>query len=225
MDNPWREGNRVEVGAAGDGATCRWRFEVGADHDLHLAVDERTPQGVQTGELIVVGGAALLGRGLALSPGRELDAVDGPGLMLELVVELLGRVLPAGPTAVAAPVAVDHAEASAPVALATLGASATFPAPWRVEGEVRRDGDGVGYRLTFTFAGDGPDPRMLELTGTWAHTDPAPALDERMSLDGWSVHALGARVGGDILDYGTRPLPGAGATLGELRAALRTRTT
>lgn len=232
MTNPWREGNRVEVGAAGDGSTCRWQFELGAGDDLRLVVDERTPAGAQAGELIVVGGAALLSRGLALPPGHELDLVDGPGLMLELVVELLGRALPAGPAAMAATVAIDHGEDRAPLDLATVSATARFPAPWHVRGEVRRGGgdDDVtaAYHLIFTHAGEpsGPSgPTAIELTGTWARTSPAPTLDAQMSLDGWSVHALGARLTGDALDYGTSPLPGAGATLSQLRAALRTRTT
>ena len=222
MANPWQPGNRIEVRATGDGATCRWQFELGAASDLRLVIDEQTPLGARAGELIVVGGAALLSRGLELPAGHELDAVDGPGLMLALVVELLGRARPDGPAAIIAPVALDHHEATAPLTMSTLGATASFPAPWQVRGELHPAADGaIAFDLVFSHAADDGGPTTIALAGTWAQTSPAPALDDAMALAGWRVHGLGARTTDALLDYGTTAAPAPSATLGQLRASLR----
>jgi hypothetical protein len=220
VNDPWQEGNRVLVRASDEAAVCTWRFELGAGADLRLVLDERSARGDRAGEVVIVAGTAMLTRGLDLAAGQELDVVDGPGLMLRLLVTLLARAIPGGPTAVTAPLAIDHAEPDQPLEISTLGATAAFPSPWQVRGEVRRTDEAtIGFELVFTHGG----AASIQLAGTWAQTTPAPALDEDMSLAGWQVLALGPRVGGEALDYGATAAPSPHATLGELRGAVAPR--
>jgi hypothetical protein len=214
---PWHDGNRVVLALSDGASACTWDLQLGAGGDLRLVLDERTPHGDRSGEIVIVAGAALLCRG-GIPEGEELDAVDGPGLMIKLVLELLGRAIPGGPAAVTGPVRVDHGDLREPLEVTTPSARASFAAPWRVQGEVRRaDRAGIALELAFTYATDGgaASPR---LSGTWDREVPAPALDDRMSLDGWRVCALGPRVGAAALDFRAEPARWQAATLGELRA-------
>jgi hypothetical protein len=220
-DNPWWDGNHFLISASQAASVSRWRFELGAGEDLRIVLDERSPGGERSGELVIVAGAALLSRGVTLPEGAELDAVDGPGLILKLVLELLGRAISGGPAAVSARAAIDHDEVGGELALETFSAAASFPAPWRVQGEVRRTGEStLAFDLVFTHGRGTPAEAAIQLSGTWGKTRPAPALDDRMNLDGWRVFSLGPRSAGGVLDYGARPEAGQAATLGQLRKAL-----
>lgn len=225
-DNPWLEGNQFLVCLSEGASVCKWQFEFGTDDDLRLVLDERSPDGDRSGEIVIVAGAVLLSRGMTVcggeaSQGEEIDAVDGPGLMLKLVLELLGRTLPGGPAAVSTPVQIDREEPDEALTLMTLSASARFLAPWRVRGEVRRTSQSVlAFDLVFTHGRDTDSEASPRLSGTWAKATPAPVLDDRMSLDGWRMSSLGPRVDGSVLDYGAGPASWQAATLGQLRTAL-----
>jgi hypothetical protein len=226
-DNPWLEGNQFLVCLSDGESACKWQFALGAGDDLRLVLDEQAPDGGRSGEVMLVAGAVLLSRGLAVAGGADgsaLDVVDGPGLMLKLVLELLGRAIPGGPAAVSTPVQIDLDELGEALTLSTLSASASFLAPWWVRGEVRRTDEAVlAFDLVFTHDIGTDEEASPRLRGTWAKATPAPALDDRMSLDGWRMFSLGPRVDGSLLDYGADRASWQAATLGQLRRALATR--
>jgi len=202
-------------------SACSWRFELGAGGDLYLALDEQSPLGARSGELVIVAGVALLSRGVTMPEGSEIDALDGPGLMLQLVLELLGRTIAGGPAVVSTRAVIDHNEHDEPLTLQTLSASASFPAPWRSQGEVRRTGEATfAFDLVFTYGKGTGEESSLRLSGTWSQVSPAPALDDQMSLDGWLAFSLGPRVSDSTLEYGARPVTEQVTTLGQLRKLL-----
>lgn len=219
-DNPWRDGNQFNVCLSDGVSVYNWQFEFANSDDVCMVIDERSPHGDRFGEFMVVAGAALLSRGVTLPEGDEIDAVDGPGLVLELIVELLGRAIPSGPAVLSTSMRIDLEEPEEALAVATLSASAIFQAPWRVQGEVRRANESAFvFDLVFTHGG-GSDQLAPRISGTWTKTIPAPTLDDRMSLEGWSIFSLGPRTSGGGLDYGAGPAPWRATTLGELRRTL-----
>jgi hypothetical protein len=211
--NRWQAGNRITLRATDGFSIGDWQFEFGDHDDLHLTLRQQSPDEVLEGELLVVGGRLLLTKGLELPPGAEIDAIDGPGIMLKLVIELLGRAVPAGPEAFVHEAPVDI-RGDEDLRVATQSASGEWPGPWHLEGRVDRSDAAIRFALTFTS----PDSR-LEFSGTWEQIDPPPQLDEGMSLAGWRIHSLGPRQDGATVDYGTSPIDVDATTLAGLRAS------
>jgi hypothetical protein len=217
--NPWESGNRIALRASDGISIGDWQFELAEHDDLRLRLDQRAPDEALAGELVVVEGRLLLSKGLELPPGAEIDALDGPVIMLKLVLELLEHALAAGPEAIEHETPVD-VHGSEGVRIATQSAGGEWPAPWHLQGRVDRSGSVIRFDLTFT-SGLGSDAESrLELGGQWERVDPAPQLDEDMPLAGWRIHALGPRERGSVLDYGTRPLDIEAPSLAALRASL-----
>jgi len=219
-DNPWHCGNRVWL-CVSDGTTSGdWRFEIGEEDDLRLTIHEVSPQGVRTGQIILVAGRAMLTLGLELPEGQESDAVDGPVLLLQLVLTLLHRALPEGPEALEGEARVELGDSGEALQVGTLSASAEFPAPWSATGQVHgQTGTAIELDLHFTCGMGAQAQTTLTMRGTWERLTPPPALDDDMAVAGWRMYALGPRYQGDVLDHGAGPLDPA-PTIGTLRARL-----
>jgi hypothetical protein len=210
--NPWQTGNRIALHASDGTSTGDWQFELGEHDDLRLILD--------SGELVVVDGRLLLSKGLELPPGAEIDALDGPVLMLKLVLALLERAHPAGPQAVEheAPIEIQASES---LRIATQSAAGEWPAPWHLQGSVGRRDSAIRFDLTFTSGVASDAESRVEFGGQWQRVDPPPRLDEAMPLAGWQIHALGPRQRDALLDYGTTPFEGDVTTLADLRTLSR----
>jgi hypothetical protein len=186
--NPWQSGNRVLLRASDGKSIADWQFEFGDHEDLHMFIHHQSDEGTRWAEFIVVGGRLLLTKGAKLVWGREIEAVDGPILMLRLVFELLERAIPDGPDALEHETPVDI-EGLDDLRVVTQSSAAEWHGPWRVKGSVGRNGV-VRFLLTFTSDLAGGDPSQLEFRGRWDRGPARPQLDTSKPLRGWYVHQL-----------------------------------
>jgi hypothetical protein len=182
----------------------------------------------EAGSLLLLGGKALAVRGLELSPGDEIDALDAPILYLQMVTGALAAALPAGPDAIKKRTGIDHRETRAPLQASTMSGGGSIPPPWTVKGHVE---PAAGGGLAFDVELAGGPPRSQErfvsrFSGLLADPPPGPPFDESMSLQGWTLYSLGGRSiqqgGATRLDYGASKREARYETVAQVRAALRT---
>jgi hypothetical protein len=225
----WYMANRFDIVMTNEleHYTAHWTFESSERRDLSIAVDEQRGQEHQQGQLILVSGRGLIVKGLSLEEGHELDVLDGPSLMYQLVVRLLERASPKGPLHVRRSRTVRILEQDMDIYVATTSAAGRFPVPWAVEGRVsRRAVDSVEYDLVFRPSPHDP-ARAQErphFTGSWTKSETYAQFPDTMPLAGWKVYILGPKEveenGLVRLDFGATAEKKTYATLGELRWVL-----
>jgi len=172
-----------------------------------------------SGTLILVSGNFMLAKGVELSPGAEIDAIDAPVLEAQTAMKLLARVLPAGPKSVVHTREINFTERKDPLEVATQSASGAYPPPWSLMGIVKRESaTKIAFSLSFAFPGS---PQPLSIAGAWENS-PAVAFPDSASVKGWRAFHLGPHEsnqnGGSIMDYGAQEIAGGFSTIGEVRA-------
>lgn len=176
------------------------------------------------GTLIVLAGKTMLSKGLILRKGYEIDALDTPIIMMQLLFDILNKVLPSGPASITKNLKIAHSEANIPIHISTKSASAHFNAPWVVNGLFSQPTiDTIKYDFSFaTSVHDGIN-YTLKMNGE-LHQKPNQTLDDTMALDGWKVYQLGPTNshGKEVtsFDYGAQLIDYKASTLGELRNEL-----
>lgn len=172
------------------------------------------------GRLIVIDGRVMLMRDVAHEPGYETDVLDGSVLIAQLVVSLLDQAFPAGPSSVLESHPVEVRQKSRAIRVATPSASARFDAPWVLTGTVRRRAERVEYDLRFS-ARTPEGPYSFKARGFWQKEPKPPSLDERMPLDGWTVHWLGpmttTSADGTTRDHAAQPASSDWKSVADLR--------
>lgn len=170
----------------------RWEFFHCECGDVLLRLEQTAPDGVLTGEMLLVDGQVLLARGdIAQVPDLE-PMMQAPALMLQLALALINRALPDGPAAVPPPIEFDETEPRAPVDINTGMAFGQFQAPWQAVGKAWRAGpERRRFDLDFTFANPQPDDagrtdRMVFNAGL-DYGDVGFPLREETLLAGWRV--------------------------------------
>lgn len=172
--------------------------------------------------MILVGDGLLLARDLPLQRGRELDAFNGPLLMLQLVLRLLERAVPAGPASVTREIPLDLAERERPLHVSGVGAEGEFYAPWSAKGRIGPGANGqVRFELVFvSAAAGGGEAYQTSIAGIWQLASPPVQLPDEMSLRGWRGFRLKpvpvARSAGNSVALGTSAAMGF-ANLAEAR--------
>ena len=206
-----------------------WTFEIGANHDTLIAIDNRYGTERAQGQIMVVSGRVLASRGVDLKAGYEIDTLDRAILSFRLIRELLQCALPAGPGSINADEdeVVQYSEQMNPIRVGTPSAVGEFSAPWSVEGRVRRlNEETLSYALSFAyFVGpEASNQAKMSLSGTWQQGKNAARFSDAMNLRDWKIHRIGpiTRVRGNstILDFGADPVMDRFATVGDLRAAI-----
>lgn len=229
ITTPWTRGNRVAIGVTQErlGFSALWRFERAANGDIVLEKEEhRGGQSIQGALMLVGGGGALLLRELRPERGQELDALNGPMMMLQLVLRLLERAVPAGPQSLAADRKVSITESSAGIKVAGIGSEGEFFAPWSLKGTVGPAAAGqVKFELEFVSAPAKPGAPRYEssIAGIWQNVPNTNAWPDSFSLRGWRVH----QIRNVVKPRGTINVVGPGtspamvfATLGEVRRSV-----
>lgn len=203
-----------------------WKFTFASESDLLLDVETRQGKEQTRGTVMLVSGQAMLTKGLSLEAGYEIDALDGPVLMYQLLVGLLSQAAPEGPAKLQSSRKVNFAESKRAIQVATQSASGRFPPPWALTGVLDRRGpEDFVYSLTFIYSAEnGAEKVKMELAGHWVRQPIPPVLNDSMNIEDWSLHTIGpfsiGQKGTRILDYGAQPKPFEVHTLGELRKAL-----
>jgi hypothetical protein len=217
--SPWWDFTALRVHVRGDDeATTTMTMHGGNDFSIDLE-DARAPRG----QIIVLAGRALLMRDVTHEPGYEIDALDGAVLMHQLVVTLLDQAFPRGPDAVRNSASNDVAEKNRAIGLATASASGRLEAPWSLTGKARRAGTRIEYELSFESTAAGAT-KSIRADGFWETAPDVPALNDRMPLDGWTVHWLAPMTSqsneGTILDYGAKAADQHWADLSAVRKCI-----
>jgi hypothetical protein len=225
----WAKGNKILLGVTQPriGFSAQWQFQRSAAGDILLDLEETRAGRTRAGALLLLAEGVLLARDLPLERGREIDAIHGPLLMLQLTLRLLERSVPAGPAGLRPELKIDLAEPKKSLRVSAFGADGEFHAPWTLKGSIAGAAGGqVRLELEFVSAARARAAPWYEtsIAGIWQNVSPPLQLPDGMPLRGWRVYQLkpvnvpqGAANGAGV---GTSP-PMAFANLGEVRSRAR----
>jgi hypothetical protein len=217
----WREATitELDVDFGGTGFHARWRVHRCQCGDLYAQAEQVAPDGVVSGELLMVGGQVLLSRGFE-GQGEDIEPlIQAPSLMLQLAYAMLNRSQPKGPYAVNEKQAWDVKEEEIDFKLDTGLATGIFPAPWGVKGSGWETAAGHRrFDLVFQFSNPAPgDPEAsgsLLLSGDLDFRKQEFPLAETTDLGGWRIQWL------SLDDRESEAVP-EGLTLKTLRQQVR----
>ena len=217
----WREAviSELDVDFGGTGFHARWRFQRCDCGDLQIQVEQIAPDSVVTGELLMVGGQALLARGFEQQDSDIEPLIQAPSLMLQMAYQLLSRVQPDGPLALSEKQVWDETEKTLDFKLDTGLATGIFAAPWSVKGSGwKTDTDHHRFELLFQFAN--PVPGDPEARGSFTlsvdldfYKQEFP-YTESTDLGGWSIQWI------SVNDLESEAIP-EGLTLKTLRQQVK----
>lgn len=224
----WSDPTEVRLVISGNttGHPMEYLIELLSDGDARITAIDRSISSDRWPVIVLVGGQVMLIQNMELEEGYEIDAMDGPVLMLQLALTLLEKGIANGPASLPAQgsVEVQKAEPAEPIGVSTTSAGGQFPAPWRLSGTANREpGDRIAYSLDFWYT-SGAEEIRVEIDGHWQRTEPRPELDPTMALSAWESFQIGpierATPGGTIYDYGAQPKKFEAQSLGELRVEI-----
>jgi hypothetical protein len=206
--------------------TAHWTITMDSKaHDFLIEKDERYDGKKVQGTLAIVSGRMMLTKGLDLKEGYEIDAADGPGLMMQLLFTILDYLAPDGPESVSGKISVNHTEKERPIRVATSSASGVFGVPWDAKGSLEKLPDkSVGFDIHFRSLPGKKNEYGATLKGRWKQGSEQPLPDD-MSLEGWKIYGLGPYSrkykSGTVLDYGAQGSEVKMKTVGALREHIK----
>jgi hypothetical protein len=221
MGTLWRDAvvTDLDVDFGGTGFHARWRFHHCECGDLQVQVEQIAPDGILTGELLMVGGQVLLARGFQQQDVDIEPLIQAPSLMLQLAYAMLNRSQPEGPYAVNDKQVWDVTEKSKDFKLDTGLASGTFPAPWTVKGSGwKTDSGHRRFELLFEFSN--PMPGNPDQTGSFVFSGDLDfgqqvfPYTDTTTLEGWRVQWI------SLNERESKPAP-EGLILKELRQQVK----
>ena len=146
---------------------------------------------VASGDLLLVGGQAVLTRGFGKYRAQAAESLDAAALMMQLALRLLERSEPGGPSVITGPVDVDLLEEINHIHLDTGSAVGGFQAPWAIAGSITPAGETRRkFDLKFTFSTGAPaevQKATMRLYGVAEFADttfPVPGTSE---LSNWNL--------------------------------------
>jgi len=201
---------------------AHWVISIDKDNnDSIIEKDENYDGNKVNGTLIIVSGRIMLTKGLDLKEGYEIDAADGPGLMMQLLLNVLGYVAPGGPDSIKGKIDVNHKDEEHPIKVTTSSASGVFGTPWVAKGFLEKKKNNIiNYNIHFESTINKNDKYTIEMKGQWANKE-LDSLQDNMSIEGWKIYTIGPYSkkfkDGTIFDYGAQIKEGKYNTLGMLR--------
>ena len=190
----WRDAviTELDVDFGGTGFHARWVFHRCHCGDLLVQVEQIAPDGVLTGELLMVDGQVLLSRGFK-QQGTDIEPlIQAPSLMLQLVYELLNRSQPKGPHAVGRKQVWDETEKKQDFKLNTGLATGAFAAPWGIKGSGWKTESGhrrfeLFFQFTNPMPGNPAETDSIVFSGDLDFRKQDFPYHESTSLEGWRV--------------------------------------
>jgi hypothetical protein len=213
----WADPSRVQLNVEfpGDGYHATWELFRCDCGDLLVRAELNVPGEVETGDLLLIQGKAVLTRGFGKHKAEAATSLDAAALMMQLALRLLERSEPGGPAGITGPVEVDLLDESNLIHLDTGAAEGDFQAPWSIAGKISAVGKTQRkFDLQFTFSVGAPgevQQASMRLSGQaeYAETDfPVPGSTPTTEWD------LAWRNENDAV-------PGKAETVDELRALIR----
>jgi len=213
----WRDAvvTDLNVDFTGTGFHARWQYYRCPCGDMLLKVEQDAPDGILTGELLLVDGQILLSRGFEGQGTDITPLMQAPVLMLQLANALLNRSEPKGPFAVGTKRDWDVEEPKMDFNLNTGFATGRFAAPWSVKGSGwKADSGHRRFELSFEFANPLPgkpdETGSISFSGNLDFRKQGFPYPESTVLDGWKIQRFA--IGEDESD-----LVANGLTLKSLR--------
>ena len=213
----WADPSSVQLNVEfpGDGYHATWELFRCDCGDLLVRAELNVPGEVETGELLLVQGRAVLTRGFGKYKEEAASSLDAAALMMQLALRLLERSEPGGPSRITGSLEVDLLDEINLIHLDTGYAEGDFRAPWSIAGEISAVGETQRkFDLRFTFMAGPPgevQQASMRLYGQaqYAETDfPVPGSSPIAEWDlAWRNEDDG--------------VSGKAVTLDELRALIR----
>jgi len=190
----WRDAvvTVLDVDFTGTGFHARWQYHRCHCGDLLVQVEQIAPDGMLTGELLMVGGQVLLSRGFEGQGENIMPLMQAPVLMLQLTDAILNRSEPRGPHSVSTKQKWDVEEDKMDFNLRTGFATGTFAAPWRVDGSGWRTESGhrrfeLNFQFTVPMPDDAVETSSIGFTGDLDFRKQGFPYPESTVLDGWKI--------------------------------------
>ena len=222
----WHQGNHIVLEIRDPQKDSRQHLEwfIYESGDVLIKKNEHYNGINSLGKIGIVSGRKMITNGLELQKGYEIDAVDGPALMMQLLIRLLDEGRPEGPRTVKTNVDINHMETTNSIRVATTAASGEFGVPWKVNGSLSPGkGGAIEYELDFISEVSSGNYRLI-MSGRWQIEKTLKSLDDSMSLVGWKIYEIGpikkVYDGGTIFDYGARPIAKSYEDMGELKSVI-----
>ncbi|HWW19650.1 MAG TPA: hypothetical protein VNZ06_02490 [Steroidobacteraceae bacterium] len=212
------ESVRLHASQPGSAAVDSYLQSSRANGDFEVDIDIADIAKPQHGTIMMVAGRVMLSKGLNLTPGSELSALDQPLLMYAVLSSTLSRVLPEGPDATVSRQKISHVDTSIGIAYASANAHGYIPPPWSVEGSLRPAGNRsfeFDLLLKWSAAASRP-PVVLNLKGTLQRQSDF-RLDDGLEVDGFRVFSLDYHSG-----YSAKAMTDPPRTIGDIRRQLTT---
>lgn len=206
---------KLNVEFPGDGYHASWELFRCDCGDLLVHAELNVPGEVETGDLLLVGGRAVLTRGFGKYRAEAASSLDAAALMMQLALRLLERSEPGGPAKIAGPQEVDVLDEINHINLDTGSAVGGFRAPWTIRGEIspvaqtQRRFD-LEFSFTVLIAPGEIQNAAMRLNGTAEYAETEFPVAGSSDLGEWD---LSWRVEDDAV-------PVTAETLDELRALL-----
>jgi hypothetical protein len=224
-ETEWHKGNRIVLSEIQGSSSVTSTFLITPEHDLSI-LEHGTAHGKKMvdGSLMQIGNWLLI-KNLPLEKGYEMDELEGEVIELRMLLAILQRVAPAGPTSIRSISPVDKSGTAEIPLDEAYPSEGGVPAPWVLAGTLGTKGDGIIEFDLNLNAGKGEDRMVAQLKGTWQKDGSAPTIADDVSLAGWQVFSLGPRRekrgNGEIFDYGARQSQTTPKTVGDLRKLQR----
>jgi hypothetical protein len=213
----WADPSRVQLDVEfpGDGYHANWELFRCDCGDLLVRAELNVPGEVETGDLLLVGGKAVLTKGFEKYKEEAAASLDAAALMMQLALRLLERSEPGGPSKITAVREVDLLDEINHINLDTGSAEGGFRAPWSIAGEISAEGDTQRrFDLRFTFSVGAPGEAQqvsMRLYGLAEYADTDFPVPGSGNIAEWD---LSWRNESDAV-------PGKAETLDELRALIQ----
>lgn len=155
----WADPSSVQLNIEfpGNGYHASWELFRCSCGDLLVRAEMAVPGEVESGDILLVGGKAVLTRGFDVYKAEAAASLDAAALMMQLALRLLERSAPGGPAGISAPVKVDLLDEINHIYLDTGYAEGGFQAPWSIAGTISAPGaSSRKFDLSFTFSAGEP---------------------------------------------------------------------
>lgn len=222
----WRNGNRFVIHAKSKSQDIRaeWRYEIAENRDLKLGVSINSGENTESGAVFLIDSSTMLTNGLTLTPGQEIDTLGVPVLTLQLVLDLLERTFPGGPSEIHGKQPARDADNAAGLKIAARGVKGYIPAPWRLNGAVERvSSSKISFDLTLAFKPmlANADEQVMQFTGFWEQRPIRATFSDATKIEGWAIHRItqikDPDSGPALNEFRATPMDDAFPTLGALR--------
>ena len=206
-----------------------WEFDRADNGDVRIVKDEQRGARKVRGMLLsICEDHALLFNGIVPERRHELDELNAPVLYLQLVLRLLARAAPQGPSGAWADGVVEVRDDGNPIRVRKgYSVRRDFLAPWHARGRLAHTATGgAEFEFVLTHAdGDAGERRSeVKLKGAWVQASRVRTFENAFALNGWKVHRLDMviNVVGGVGERETVAATTAQqfATLGDVRARI-----